>query len=57
MKKMNDNKGKRSKAQRKAEAAVESFVSQSSSKNDPFGSYTGHPENEKDKPVQDADDL
>lgn len=26
-------------------------------KTDPFGSYTGKPENAKEKPVQDADDL
>ena len=24
---------------------------------DPFGSYTGRPENPNEKPVQDADDL
>ncbi len=24
---------------------------------DPFGSYTGRPQNPEDKPVQDADDL
>lgn len=24
---------------------------------DPFGSYTGQPENAKEQPVQDADDL
>lgn len=24
---------------------------------DPFGSYTGQPENEGEQPVQDADDL
>ena len=26
-------------------------------KTDPFGSYTGRPEDPNDKPVQDADDL
>ena len=26
-------------------------------KTDPMGSYTGKPEDRKDKPVQDADDL
>ncbi len=45
------------KSQNKAELAAKAFVSKSSFKNDPLGSYTGHPKDEKEIPEQDADDL
>ena len=45
------------KAQKKAESVTKAFVSESSFKNDPLGSYSGKQKNPKDKPIQDADDL
>lgn len=53
----NINKSVNSKAQRKAESAVKEFVTDSSFKHDPFGSYTGHSKESKSKPEQDVDDL
>jgi hypothetical protein len=47
----------KSKAQAKAEMTARAFVTSTSFKNDPSGSYTGHPKDTGDKPVQDADDL
>lgn len=41
----------------KVKKVVDAFVDKSSFKVDPNGSWTGRPENEKEKPVQDADDL
>jgi hypothetical protein len=54
---MTEKKETNPKAQRDALAAVKAFVSNQSFNNDPSGSYTGHPENKDEKPVQDADDL
>lgn len=54
---MGSDKKKNSKAQKEAQKAAEAFVSESSLKNDPFGSYTGQPKEVGEKPVQDADDL
>ncbi len=36
---------------------VNAIINQPPSENDPFGSYTGKPENKYDVPTQDADDL
>jgi hypothetical protein len=48
---------KKEKAQKKAQAAAESFVSHASQQTDPNGSYTGEPRTEDKMPVQDVDDL
>ena len=45
------------KLQKKSEQAAKAFVSPSSDKADPFGSYTGVPKEKGDKPMQDSDDL
>ena len=50
-------KDKRDPEKKTAKKAVDAFVNRSSFQNDPNGSYTGHPKDEHDKPVQDADDL
>jgi hypothetical protein len=52
-----DKKENKSKAQKKAEDAAKAFVSETSFKADPSGSYTGHPKNKYDQPEQDGDDL
>ena len=41
----------------RSEQAVKAFVDASSMRNDPQGSYTGKPKDEREVPVQDADDL
>lgn len=38
-------------------SAVNRIVNQAPSDTDPFGSYTGKPIDEYERPVQDADDL
>ena len=43
--------------EKKAEDIIDSIVNQPASDTDPLGSYTGHPVDEGDIPVQDADDL
>ena len=48
---------KKPKAQKEAGKAIKAFVNESSFHNDPDGSYTGHPKDAGEKPVQDADDL
>lgn len=40
-----------------AEAVIRSIVNEPASDTDPLGSYTGHPTDEGEIPVQDADDL
>ena len=52
-----DKKENKSKAQKKGEEAAEAFVSESSFKRDPSGSYTGHPKNKYHQPDQDVDYL
>ena len=54
---MINDREKNPKAQKEAKKATKAFVNESSFHNDPDGSYTGHPKDEGDKPVQDADDL
>lgn len=58
---MTDKQGKNSKAQKAEQktpdSVLESYVTKSTFKSDPFGSYTGHPEEKGEKPVQDADDI
>lgn len=41
----------------KVKKVVDSFTDKDSFKTDPNGSWTGRPEDEKEKPIQDADDL
>lgn len=41
----------------KADAAAKDFVDGTILKQDPFGSYTGHPKEAGEQPAQDADDL
>ena len=41
----------------KAKSAAKDFVTDSTFKADPFGSYTGHSKDEGETPAQDADDL
>ena len=41
----------------KVKKVVKSFVDNDSFSVDPNGSWTGHPADEKEKPIQDADDL
>lgn len=48
---------KEKKKTKKVNAIINSYVDSDSFKADPNGSWTGRPENEKEKPVQDADDL
>lgn len=48
---------KESKPMKKAIEAVKAYADQESYKYDPNGSWTGRCEDEKEKPVQDADDL
>lgn len=50
------NKNKRKRTKQKTERRSKT-VSNFFSKEDPFGSYTGTPENINDVPVQDVDDL
>lgn len=45
------------KLSKKVDSVVKSFVDEESFKTDPNGSYTGHPADETEKPIQDADDL
>lgn len=45
------------KLSKKVDSVVKSFVDEESFKTDPNGSYTGHPADENEKPIQDADDL
>lgn len=40
-----------------SEPAEKVYTSDFSFKSDPFGSYTGHPKESREKPEQDADDL
>jgi hypothetical protein len=54
---MTEKKEPDSKAQKDAMAAAKAFVINQSFKTDPLGSYTGHPKDKDEKPVQDADDL
>lgn len=50
---------KQQKVSRKnfSEPAEKVYTSDFSFKSDPFGSYTGHPKESREKPEQDADDL
>lgn len=41
----------------KAMDVTRSFINQDSLNSDPYGSWTGKPENRGEKPVQDVDDL
>ncbi|MBQ2756707.1 MAG: hypothetical protein IJF27_08540 [Oscillospiraceae bacterium] len=50
---MKKQDAKRKKPTKKAMDTLET----SAAKTDPMGSYTGKPQNEKEQPVQDADDL
>ena len=43
--------------QKKCKDAVRRILRQEPSHTDPLGSWTGKPENEHERPVQDADDL
>lgn len=57
---MGKNKFKKnvnSKAQQKADIAVEAFVKSSSYNSDPYGCYTGKPKDDDKVPTQDADDI
>jgi hypothetical protein len=53
------NKGRKitSKAQKKADEVVKAYVSKSTLKTDPLGSYTGNSKDKFEKPDQDGDDL
>lgn len=42
---------------RSGQAAAKRFVTESTFKADPFGSYTGHTKDGPEQPVQDADDI
>lgn len=53
----NNQKSSENAAERIKNPNVRRIVMQKPSKTDPNGSYTGHPENEEETPVQDADDL
>lgn len=48
---------KSSKAQRKAEKVVETYVGEGEIKTDPMGSWTGKPSDAGEIPIQDVDDL
>jgi hypothetical protein len=52
-----EQKKKSTRPQKEADAVAKAFVAPSSFRMDPLGSYTGHPEDKSEKPVQDADDL
>jgi hypothetical protein len=41
----------------KADSAAKHFVDGAILRQDPFGSYTGHPKETGEQPTQDADDL
>ena len=53
----NKNKKEKPKYCSKANDKVSEINSMQSQRTDPFGSYTGVPENPYEKPVQDVDDL
>jgi len=48
---------KKKKVMEKAKEVCRSYVDKDSFRTDPNGSYTGRPADEKEIPVQDADDL
>lgn len=48
---------KKAKVEQKVEQFVQAVKEINTSDTDPQGSYTGRPENAKERPVQDADDL
>ena len=41
----------------KVDSVIKAYVDEESFKTDPNGSYTGHPAEKGEQPVQDADDL
>ena len=48
---------KETKPMKKAMDAVKAYTDKEAFKFDPNGSWTGHCEDKKEKPIQDADDL
>jgi hypothetical protein len=53
----NKDKKKNPKFKIKADEVVKAYVSDSTLKADPLGSYTGSPKNKSEKPEQDVDDI
>ncbi len=45
------------KIDQKTQSVIDAFHAPTVKSTDPDGSYTGVPKNEKEQPVQDADDL
>lgn len=52
-----DRNGECGKKEKEITAKVNDLISMADYETDPFGSYTGVPENNYEVPVQDADDL
>lgn len=44
-------------ADKKYKDVIDAYINEDSFKSDPNGSWTGRPEDPKEKPVQDVDDL
>lgn len=51
------NENKMKNARTRVDFSMKSYESENRIDTDPFGSYTGVPDDPYDKPVQDADDL